>query len=160
MITRIIFSTFTLLSLSSFANEITVKMSLSPIGSFEAKTQKLRGEVSKNGDTYTAQAIWVKIDDLKTEIDLRDKHFHEYLNNDKYPKITMTNVVAKGGNATGTLTVNSIPKKVDFTYKAITDKKIEARLKVKPSSFNLKRVKYLDIGVEDEVEIVVSMDVK
>lgn len=142
------------------ANELTVKMSLSPAGSFEAETNKLRGDVVKNGDKYTAQNLWVKTDDLKTGIDLRDEHFHKHLNAEKFPKITLTNVEASGGIGTGMLNVCGVTNKVDFTYKNITDKKLKANFKVKPSAFNLKEAKYFEIGVDDKVEVVATMDVK
>ncbi len=151
-----------LLSFSSlsFASDITVKMTLSPAGSFEAKTTKVHGDVIKSGEKYTAESLWVKVDDLKTGIDLRDEHFHKHFNSEKNPKITLNNVVATAGKGSGTLTVNNVSNKVDFTYKVISDKKLEALLKVKPSAFKLPEVKYLEIGVDDEVEIVTVVDVK
>lgn len=164
MISKIIFSGLfslvALFSFSSFSNEITVKMTLSPAGSFEAKTTKLRGDIVKTGDKYTAESLWVKIDDLKTGIDLRDDHFHKHLNFEKFPKVTLSNIVATAGKGTGTLSVNGVSNKVDFTYKVINPKKVDAILKVKPSLFKLGEAKYLEIGVDDDVEIVVSMDVK
>jgi hypothetical protein len=48
---------------------------------------------------------------------------------------------------------------VEFSYKNISDKKIEATFKVKASSFKLKEAKYLEIGVDDDVEIVATIDV-
>lgn len=160
MIFRILFSLFTLVGTQSFANDLTVKMTLSPAGSFDAKTAKVRGDVIKTGSKYTSESIWVKIEDLKTGIDLRDEHFHKHFNFEKNPKITMTNISAEGGKGSGTLTVNGVSNKIDFNYKAVGDKKVEALFKVKPSLFKLKEAKYLEIGVDDEVEVVVSMDVK
>jgi polyisoprenoid-binding protein YceI len=164
MISKIIFTTLlsaiTILSTPVYANDLTVKMTLSPAGSFEAKTSKVRGEITKSGDSYKAESLWIKVDDLKTGIDLRDDHFHKHLNFEKNPKITLANVEAAGGKGSGTLTVNGVSNKIAFTYKTISDKKIEANFKVKPSAFKLKEAKYLEIGVDDEVEVVASMDVK
>lgn len=148
------------LSSSVFANELMVKMTLSPAGSFEAATPKLRGDVVKTGDKYSAENLWVKTEDLKTGIDLRDEHFHKHLNYEKFPKITLTNVEASGGKGTGMLNVCGVANKIDFTYKNVSEKQLKASFKVKPSAFKLKEAKYLEVGVDDEVEVVATMDVK
>lgn len=143
------------------AHELTVKMKLFPASSFEAKSNKLKGEVKKekDKDKYTADNLWIKVEDLKTEIALRDEHFHKHLNFEKYPKITLTKVVAEKGKGTGTLTVNEIPKPISFTYKMTEAKKLEANFKVKASDFKLKEAKYMEIGVEDEVEVTALIDI-
>jgi polyisoprenoid-binding protein YceI len=148
-----------LLGQSVSAHEITVKMLLNPASSFEAKSAKLKGEVKKDKVTYTAENLWVKIEDLKTDITLRDEHFHKHLNFEKTPKITFTKVAATAGKGSGTLTVNGIPKVVAFTYKEISPKRLEAFMKVKPSDFKLAEAKYMGIGVEDEVEVTTLIDI-
>ena len=147
------------LSSFSFAHEVVVKVSLSPAGSFEAKTSKVRGEIKKEGAKFTAESLSIKVDDLKTGIDLRDEHFKKHLNYDKFPKIVMNKIVAENGKGTGELVVNDTTNKVEFTYKNVSDKKLEATFKVKASSFKLKEAKYLEIGVDDDVEIVATIDV-
>ena len=143
----------------SNAHDVVVKVSLSPAGSFEAKSSKLKGDVKKEGTKFTAENLWVKTEELKTGIALRDEHFHKHLNFEKYPKITFTQVSAADGKGTGTLTVNDVKKTVPFTYKMSAPNKMEATLKVKPSDFKLKEAKYMEIGVEDEVEVVATIDV-
>ncbi len=160
MISKILMTLVTFFCAQTFASEVTVKMTLSPAGSFEAKTTKVHGEVVKAGEKFTAESLWVKTEELKTGIDLRDEHFHKHLNFDKSPKITFSNIEAIAGKGSGTLTVNGVSNKVNFTYKSVSDKKLLASMKVKPSAFKLKEAKYLEIGVDDEVEIVVDMDVK
>jgi hypothetical protein len=147
------------ISTNLFAHELVVKLTLSPAGSFEAKTNKLRGEIKKEGTKFTSEVLSLKIEDLKTGIDLRDEHFHKHLNFDKSPKITLNKVVAENGKGKGLLQVNEVSSEVQFTYKNLTEKKIEASFKVKPSTFKLKEAKYLEIGVDDEVEIVAIMDI-
>lgn len=144
---------------SVLAHEVTVKVSLSPAGSFEAKSAKVKGEVKKDGNKFTAENLWVKVEELKTGITLRDEHFHKHLNFEKFPKITFTQVSAADGKGTGTLTVNDVKKPVNFTYKNVSANKIEATFKVKPSELKLKEAKYMEIGVDDEVEVVANIDV-
>ena len=147
------------LSANLYAHDLKIKMSLSPAGSFEAKTSKLKGEVKKSNNAFSAENLWVKVEELKTGIDLRDEHFHKHLNFEKSPKITLTQVTAANGKGTGTLTVNDVKKAVDFSYKMTTPSKLEATFKVKPSDFKLKDAKYMEIGVDDVVEIIATIDV-
>jgi len=156
---KYLFIAATLISTMSFAHEVVVKVSLSPAGSFEAKTSKVRGEIKKEGTKFIAESLSIKVDDLKTGIDLRDEHFKKHLNYDKFPKIVMNKIVAENGKGTGELVVNDTTNKVEFTYKNVSDKKLEATFKVKASSFKLKEAKYLEIGVDDDVEIVATIDV-
>ncbi len=141
------------------AHEVTVKVSLSPAGNFEAKSAKVKGDVKKDGAKFTAENLWVKTEELKTGIDLRDEHFHKHLNFEKFPKITFTKVTAADGKGSGTLTVNDVPKVVPFTYKMLSPTKMEATINVKNSDFKLKDASYMSIGVKDDVEVVAVIDV-
>ena len=136
------------------AHEVLLKLSLSPAGSFEAKTNKMEGTVKKVGNKYSSDKLSLMVSDLTTGIELRDNHFRKHLNFEKYPKIYMTNIIAENGKGEGILFVNNEKQKINFEYKNTSDKKIEATFKVIPSSFKLKEAKYLEIGVDDEVEIV------
>jgi len=138
---------------------VTVKVALSPAGSFEAKSDKVKGEVKKDGAKFSAENLWVKIDELKTGIDLRDEHFHKHLNSEKISKITFSQVTAADGKGSGTLTVSDVKKVVPFTYKMNSPTKLEATIKVKNSDFKLKDENYMGIGVVDDVEIVAIIDV-
>lgn len=148
-----------LMASSLMAHEVTVKVSLSPAGSFEAKSAKVKGEVKKEGNKFTAENLWVKIEELKTGIALRDEHFHKHLNFEKFPKISLTQVSASEGKGSGILSLNDVKKPVSFTYKNVSPTKIEATFKVKASELKLKEAKYMEIGVDDEVEVVANIDV-
>lgn len=143
----------------AFAHEVTVKVVLSPAGNFEAKSAKLKGEIKKDGNKFTADNLWVKTEELKTGIDLRDEHFQKHLGFEKFPKISFTKVTAANGLGSGTLTVNDISRIVPFTYKMLTTTKLEAIFSVKNSDFKLKDASYMGIGVKDDVEIVAILDV-
>jgi polyisoprenoid-binding protein YceI len=150
---------FSFCSFAVLAHEVTVKVSLTPAGSFEARTVKLKGEIKKSDQKYSSELLWVKVEEFKTGIDLRDEHFIKHLNYEKYPKITLTNIIAENSKGTGVLNVNEVKKTVNFNYKMLSEKKLEATFKIKPSDFKLKEAKYLEIGVDDEVEIVAILDV-
>ncbi|MBC7430051.1 MAG: YceI family protein [Bacteriovorax sp.] len=147
------------LMMNAYAHEVTLKVALSPAGSFEAKSDKVKGIVLKDGAKFTAENLWVKVDELKTGIDLRDEHFHKHLASDKFPKITFTQVTAADGKGSGTLTVDEVKKIVPFTYTMKTPTKLEVTINVKNSDFKLKEENYMGIGVKDDVVIVAIVDV-
>lgn len=148
-----------LMMASLSAHEVTVKVALTPAGSFEAKSAKVKGDVKKSGAGFTAENLWVKTEELKTGIDLRDEHFHKHLNATQFPKISFTQVTAADGKGTGTLNVNGEKKPVSFTYKSVGPNKIEASFTVKPSDYKLKDASYMSIGVKDSVDVVAIIEV-
>jgi len=147
-------------SFHAFSHELIVKVSLSPAGSFEAKNLKVRGEVKKDGAGFSSDQLWLKVQDFATGIDLRDEHFKKHLEVEKFSKITLTNVKAVDGKGTGELTVRDVKKMINFTYKKVGENKLEASFKVKAvTEFKLKEAKYLEIGVDDEVEVLATLDI-
>lgn len=142
-----------LLSFSVFAKkEVKLYVSLTPAGSFEATSEKLKGNVIKKGNMVMADKLWVSIESLKTGIDLRDEHFWKHLNSSKHPKAVLTNVKGENGKAQGVLELNGVKKPVVIAY-AEKDGDVVAKFNVKASSFNLKKAEYLGVGVSDDVKI-------
>ena len=140
------------------AHELQVSVTLSPAGNFEAKNAKLRGEIKNEGGKYLASQLWLKVDDFKTGIDLRDEHFKKHFNMVKNPKITMSNIIAENGTGKGILNVNGVDKAISFTYKKESEKKIIATIKLKNSDFKLPEANYMGIGVNDDVEVIATLD--
>ncbi len=140
-----------LFSLTTYARSLKVKVTLSPAGDFVAKTEKVRGFVEKNGSKYTASELYVEVGNLKTDIDLRDKHFQERLGGPK-AKITLKNAVGENGKGSGILSVNGKSQSVNFEFKE-EQGKVVARFAAKPSTFGISGVKYMGVGVEDKVII-------
>lgn len=148
------------LTFSINAHELNLHMTLSPAGSFDAKTSKLRGDVIKKDNTYTSESLWVKIEDLKTENDLRNDHFWKHLGFDKNPKIVFNKITASNGAGTGQMTINNTTLPMNFTYKELGNKKLEANFTLKNSDFKLKEANYVLISVEDVITGKVILDVK
>lgn len=146
------------LSFSLFARDIKVKVSLSPAGDFVGQSTKVRGFVDKKGANYSADELTIEVGQLKTGIDLRDKHFHERLGGEK-AKIIVKNAKGSGGKGSASVTVNKITKPFAFNYKEAGGN-IISRFDLKPSDFGIANVKYLGIGVEDKVVIDVTIPVR
>lgn len=144
---------------SALASSVLLKVSLYPIGSFEIKSSAIKGKGVKKDGSYTASLVKVPVKSLKTGLELRDEHMQKRLNPDgKSPDVMIKNIKAAGGKGTAALTVAGITKKVVFKYKEVGASSAEATFKVNLPDFNITDVSYKGVGVEDEVEIIATLD--
>jgi hypothetical protein len=142
-----------LVSFVTFAeSKVTLFVGLSPAGSFQAVSKKPKGNIFKQGESFTADKISVSIESFKTGIDLRDEHTWKHMNSTKHPKAILTNLKAQGGKATATLEVNGVKKPINIVYKA-NGKEIDAKFAVKASEFNMPKAEYLGVGVNDVIKV-------
>lgn len=148
---------FLLATTFAFAeNKITLFVTLNPAGSFQAVSQKPKGNIIKTGDAFTADKITVSIESFKTGIDLRDEHTWKHLNASKHPKATLSSVQGKGGKASAQLEVNGVKKPVNIAY-TVVGEDIKAKFSVKASDFGLAKAEYLGVGVEDKIDVEAIM---
>jgi len=151
---------FLIASINSFAEEkITVSVGLTPAGSFQAVSKKLKGNLLKENGAFSADKISVTVESLKTGIDLRDEHLWKHLQSVKHPKVTLYNLKAQGGKGTALLEVNGVKKPVGISY-AEKGPEVLAKFRVKASDFALPKADYLGVGVDNIVAIEVSIPFK
>ncbi len=136
--------------------KISVFVSLTPAGSFTAVSEKPKGNLFKQGESFTADKITVTIESLKTGIDLRDEHFWKHLNSTKHDKAILTDLKASGGKATANLEINGVKKPVTISYK-VAGEEIMASFAIKASQFSLAKAEYLGVGVEDNVKVEATL---
>ena len=151
------------LFVTSFASiadsKITLFVSLSPAGSFQAVSNKAKGNIIKTGEALTADKISVSIESFKTGIDLRDEHTWKHMNSSKHPKAVLTDVKGQGGKATGTLEVNGVKKPINIAYK-IAGQDVNAKFTVKASDFGMSKAEYLGVGVDDKINVEATLPYK
>ena len=147
-------------SIPSFAEEkITLFVTLSPAGSFQAVSKIAKGNVIKENGVFTADKISVSIESFKTGIDLRDEHFWKHMQSSTNPKATLSNLKASGGKGTAQLEVNGKKNPVTIVY-VEKGSEILAKLIVKASDFSLPKAEYLGVGVDNLVAIEVALQFK
>ncbi len=149
----------TFISVSAQAQSLGIDVTLKPAGSFTAKTSKVKGFAYQNGDTVTAENILVDLRSLDTGIALRDKHLKERMMVQKYPVAKLVKASGKGGKGKATLQIKGTTQEVEGTYK-IADGKLEAEFKMLASKIDITGVKYMGVGVSDEVVVHISVPVK
>lgn len=151
---------FTLiLCLSTFAKKsINVVVGLSPAGSFEINSKKVKGKAVYKGGQYIAKKVKVSVKSLKTGMDLRDKHLKDKLEIKKHPYIIIDKAVAKGGKGTAIVNIRGMKKKLAFAYK-IKGKYFVAKFPLKLSDYKFKGINYMGVGVKDKIVITASLPI-
>ena len=151
-----------LFSLNVFAadNKVSVLVTLSPAGSFQAVSSKLKGNVVKKEGGFSASKITVSIESFKTGIDLRDEHFWKHLNpSKKHERAILTDLKTSGNKGQCNLEVNGVKKNIVFNFTE-KDGMIFTKFNLKASDFKLSKASYMGVGVEDTVTVEVSMKFK
>ena len=147
------------LSINAKAQSVAIDVTLKPAGSFTAKTSKVKGVAYQSGDTVTAENILVDLRSIDTGIALRDKHTKERMMVDKYPVAKLVKATGKGGKGKATLQIKGTTQEVDGTYK-IEGGNLVAQFKMLASKIDITGVKYMGVGVSDEVTVNVTVPVK
>lgn len=143
---------------------VSFKVTLSPAGSFEARSGELTGTVQPQAGGFEAASVVLSVATLKTGISLRDRHMSEkYLESAKYPKATVTQALGKDGKFKAKLELHGRTRDVMGTYEVRTSaegtKYLEARFKTALSAFEIEEASYMGVGVEDEVEVTAVVPV-
>jgi polyisoprenoid-binding protein YceI len=153
-----------LLSLSAFAKKPSIKITV-PItaSSFQVEAKKIYGSIKKNGDSYSAKEIYVKVKHLKSGMDLRDDHMKnkERLNAKKHKKIYVRNIKASAGTGNAWIFIKGKKKKIKFSYKVKSGQMI-AKFNFKVAGFGLKKLSYMGIGVKENegLDVVARIPIK
>jgi polyisoprenoid-binding protein YceI len=146
-------------SLSAFsAPSAVVDVTLSPAGSFKGKTNDVKGSAVLQNGEVTAKNIVVNLKSLKTSVELRDTHTQKHLQTSKYPEAVLVSAKGKNGKGIAKIRIRGIEKNVSGTYK-VSGNELMADFKVNLPDFKITGIKYLGVGVQDEVTIHVTVPV-
>ncbi|APR84442.1 Putative secreted protein [Minicystis rosea] len=129
----------------------------------EGKTSDMT--VADDGTTVT---ITVPLGNLKTGIELRDKHTKDYLEVDKYPnaKLEVPRASLKfdgEGDAKGKLTIHGQTKDATFHYSAKKSGDaydIKGSTKVNMNDYGIKTPTYMGVGVKPDVDVFANFQAK
>lgn len=143
----------------ALASQVAVDVQLSPAGSFKAETGKISGTAYKTADGVEAENVIIDATTLATGVSLRDKHLKERLLAEKFPQIKLVKAVGKNGQGRGEMEIMGLKKLVLGTY-TIEGDRLKAKFKIKLSDLDIKGVRYMGVGVKDEVVVNVDLPVK
>lgn len=148
-----------LISTSLFASEAVVDIRLSPAGNFSAKTPAVTGFAKKVGTKVVAENIVVDLKTLKTGIKLRDEHTLKYLDVQNHPTAILIKAEGENGKGTGVIKIRNIEKPIQGTFK-MSGANLMAEFPILLSDFKIEGIRYMGVGVKDQVTIKVNVPVK
>lgn len=150
-----------LMSFLSIANasSMNAKVELTPMGSFEVKTKRIRGAVIKKGDTLQAANIEIPVRSLSSDNETRDNHLKEKLNMVKFPNIVLKKAVGKGGKGQAIIEMAGASQKVPFQYQE-KGKEVEVKFQISLKTYGISGINYMGVGVQDIVKIDAVLSLK
>lgn len=140
----------------SFAGNLQIDVALSPAGSFKAETKKVSGSAHRTPDGIAAEGVVIDMKSLTTGISLRDKHTKEHLLVEKYPQAKLVKATGKNGKGKATLEVSGKTTEVNGTY-TIEGNTLKAEFPMKLTDLDIKGVRYMAVGVKDEVKVHIEL---
>lgn len=136
---------------------VEVFVTMTPIGSFVARSEEISGLVHRHEDRFEARSVELKLASLKSGIAMRDRHMvKSYLDTGRHPKAIVKDAKGTGGAFTGTLILKAVARKIQGTYE-FDGERIIAKFVIKPSDFSIALAAYLGMGVEDEVRVTAQL---
>lgn len=148
--------TFCLQGLSAHAAEQAVKIlvQLTPAGNFVSGTNTINGFAHREADgSIKAEHVVIPLTTLTSGIQVRDDHMkNKYLEVQKYPNAEIVSATGKDGKGSGQLKVKDMVKPVSGTYK-IEGNNVHVVFPVKISDYKFEHIRYMGVGVKDEVQI-------
>ena len=148
--------------------EVSVICPLTVGGSFEAKTDIVKGEVTVAGPSQPLNgALHVDLQSLETGIGLRDRHMkNNYLEVEKgaeYAAARLEDIRVEKleGKTTfrGLLTLHGARKEVTGTAEikpTASGYRVDAAFPLRTAEFGIPEPTYLGVGVKDEVQVRVN----
>jgi polyisoprenoid-binding protein YceI len=151
-------SVFIFMSYAMAASEATFDVHLIPAGDFTGRTNDVSGTATMIGNKVQANNIHVSLKNIKTGVEVRDKHTQKHLETDKYPDAILVHGEGENGQGKGLLKIKDTEKEVAGTYKVIGNE-LAAQFKIKLSDYKITGIKYMGVGVDDDVTLNVKVPI-
>lgn len=141
------------------SGSLKIVVNLSPAGSFEIVSSKVKGKAQKQGGSFVTSGLTVKAKTLKTGLDLRDDHLHKKLEVNKFKKISILKGKASGGKGEAIIQIKDMKKKIGFSYKE-SGGNLNIAFPLSLKDFNFTGINYAGVGVKDQVNVTASIPIK
>ncbi len=158
---RVLSLSLLILPLASFAQSgnVEVDVKLTPVNSFIAKTGKVEGFAFRTTDGIKAENVLIDLRTITTDVSLRDKHTKERLMVDKHPFAKLISATGKDGKGEAEIEIKGIKKKYSGTY-TIAGETLKAEFPIHLPDLEIKNIRYLGVGVKDDVLVRVNLPIK
>lgn len=128
---------------------------MSPAGDFLGKSSKIQGFATKQGAKIVAENILIPVASIDTGMALRNQHMKDkYLEAGRFPYLKLIKGEGEGGQGKGLFEVRGKQKEIPGTYEVI-GQEVKAQFVVKISDFVPEKIKYMGLGVNDDVRVTI-----
>lgn len=142
------------------AAKVSLAVQLKPVGSFVAETNEVTGFATRKGSEFQASKVTLKIDSLKSGIELRDEHMiNDYFEAKKFPFAEVVGARAANGKFKARMKMRGIERPISGRY-TVSGNQLEASFKSKLSDWKIKKASYMGVGVVDQVAVTVLIPIK
>lgn len=148
-----------LVSAAHAQSSLAIDVKLSPAGTFRAETNKITGNAYKTADGVRADNVVIDMRSLKTGISLRDKHLKDHLEVTKYPTAKLIKALGRNGLGTAIIEIKGQKQEVKGTYR-LNGNSLQAKFIMKLSALRITGVRYMTVGVADDVSVTINLPVK
>ncbi len=148
-----------MLPVAVWAKSASVDIKLSPAGGFVGKTEEVKGFVKKVGNKFIGENIIVNLKSLKTGMSLRDKHTQDHLGTAQHPEAVLVKAEGENGKGKGVIRIRGIEKPIEGTFK-VQGNQMSATFPLKLSEFKIENIRYMGVGVKDQVMVNVTVPVQ
>ena len=138
---------------------LEAEVSVSPVGDFVASIENVNGFAKIEGDEVKAAGVSFQMADLKTGMNLRDKHALKYMESETFPEAKLIAAAGKNGKGKAKIQFHGVEKVIEGTYK-IEGRNVLAQFVLKLSDFGIKDISFKGAGVADEVKVRVRIPVQ
>lgn len=145
-------------SLVCASPKVSIDVPLSPAGSFTALTTEINGSATMNGSEVSASNVIVKLANLDTGIELRNKHAKQHLAADKFPEVVLVSATGKDGVGEGLIRIKGIERKISGSY-SIEGSELTAVFPIHLPDFDIKDIRYMGVGAKDEIKLTVTLPI-
>jgi len=147
-------------SLNYALGSLTIFVDLSPAGSFEIKSKKVKGKAIKTSKgKFIAKGVSVKTKTLMTGLELRDGHLHDKLEVKKFKKIEILDGEGANGKGSAIIRIKKIEKKVTFDFKE-KEGNLVVTFPLNLNDFKFSGINYLGVGVKNMVKVEAIVPIK
>lgn len=145
------------LCLTSVAQAVEVKITgfLYPAGSFELRCSQVLGLYpSNNTDSFEFKLTKIKVKCLKSEISLRDEHIYKYLEADKFPYISISELQLSEKKSTGKVKIKKVVKDKVMNFERNNDDFITS-FEFTLTEFGMEPPSFMGARVKDSLKVEV-----